>query len=73
MKPIPIFACLVMLLVACGEDGPKYYTEASLEKVQGINVLRLVGTPFEMGLQHGELMADTITEGVAWVKTIPTA
>ncbi len=39
--------------------------------MQGINVLRLVGTPFEMGLQHGELMADVLAEGVAWVENDP--
>lgn len=71
MRQIPYFVLGVILLAACGEDGPKYYTEASLEQVQGINVLRLVGTPFEMGLQHGELMADKLAEGVAWVENDP--
>jgi hypothetical protein len=65
------FLLAALVLSACSEDQPKYYTEASLEVVQGINVLRLVGTPFEMGLQHGELMADKLAEGVAWVENDP--
>ena len=60
-----------LILSGCAEDSPRYYTEASLEVVQGINVLRLVGTSFEMGLQHGELMADQLAEGVAWVENDP--
>lgn len=61
-----------LVLSGCAEDGPGYYTEASLEQVQGINVLRLVGTPFEMGLQHGELMAPVLAEGVEFIETDPT-
>lgn len=60
-----------LVLSGCGEDKPKYYSEASREEVRGIHVLRLVGTPMEMGLQHGELMADILSEGVDFVENDP--
>jgi hypothetical protein len=62
---------IALVLCGCGDEGPRYYTEASVEIVQGIKVLRLVGTPFEMGLQHGELMADVLAEGVEFIETDP--
>lgn len=72
MKPIPIFACLAVLLAACGQDGQKYYSNASRTEYRGIHVLRLVGTPFELGLQYGELMADGLADGVEFLDTDPT-
>ncbi|HOX43798.1 MAG TPA: C45 family autoproteolytic acyltransferase/hydrolase [Myxococcota bacterium] len=65
--------CLTLLLAAllapgCSDESPKYYTEASREERDGVHVLKLVGTPFEMGLQHGELMAPELAEGVAFVE-----
>jgi hypothetical protein len=70
MRPAPFLACL-LLIAACGDEGRSNYSEASLENVQGIDVLRLVGTPFEMGLQQGELMAPVLAEGVEFIETDP--
>ncbi len=55
----------------CGADGPAAYTEAARLERDGVHVLKLVGTPFEMGLQHGELMAPELAEGVAFVEQDP--
>lgn len=59
MKLIPILACLALLLSACGEEGGDSPT-GSVEKRGNITVLRLEGTPYQMGLQHGELMSEGI-------------
>ena len=68
--------CLVgLLLGACDEAGDPapnmYYTEASRSEREQIHVLRLVGTPYEMGLQHGELMAAELVEGMEWFDSDP--
>jgi hypothetical protein len=72
MKHIPILAGLMLLLSACGEesgDAPA----GSVEKRGDITVLRLEGTPYQMGLQHGELLsggvqaaADVLVNDVAY-------
>lgn len=36
-----------------------------------IHVLKLVGTPYEMGRQHGELMAGELVAGLEWLGTDP--
>ncbi len=55
------FAAIGFLLV---ESAPSQVLRregrGSLERVDGALVLRLAGTPREMGLQHGRLLADTI-------------
>jgi hypothetical protein len=65
---------IALVLAGCGEGagGPAYYTEASLTDYQGIHVLRLVGTPYEMGLQHGELTAHLLAEGAEFIENDPT-
>lgn len=65
-------AAAMSWIAACGgsgESGPEYYTEPSRYEHEGIHVLRLVGTHHRMGLQHGELMADVLAEGVTFVET----
>jgi hypothetical protein len=52
MKHIPI-------LSACGEEGGSAPT-GSVEKRGDITVLRLEGTPYQMGLQHGELLSEGV-------------
>jgi hypothetical protein len=59
MKLIPIFACLAVLLTACGEESGDPPT-GSVEKRGDIAVLRLEGTPYQMGLQHGELLPEGV-------------
>lgn len=59
MKLIPVFACLAVLLSACGEGGGSAPT-GSVEKRGHITVLRLEGTPYQMGLQQGELLPEGI-------------
>ncbi|NMB75873.1 MAG: hypothetical protein GYA21_12195 [Myxococcales bacterium] len=58
-------------LCACGDGGRSAYTEPSREERQGIHVLRLLGTPYQMGWQHGRLMAAELAEGVEFVKNDP--
>jgi hypothetical protein len=76
VQPMRALSRLLLLTAvlgsACSEESPKYYTEASREERGGVHVLKLVGTPFEMGLQHGELMAPELAEGVAFVESDPT-
>jgi hypothetical protein len=61
MKHIPILAGLIFLLAACGEEGGSTPT-SSVEKRGDITVLRLEGTPYQMGLQHGELLSDGVQQ-----------
>lgn len=39
-----------------------------VEKISGFNVVWLAGTPYEMGVQHGELLHDTIAEAVKFIE-----
>ncbi len=58
----------------CGSKGdgdPGRYTEPERFERGGIHVVKLVGTPYEMGLQHGELMAAELAEGVTFVEEDP--
>ncbi len=57
-------------LAACAE-ARNPYTEASREERSGIHLLRLVGSPYQMGLQHGRLMADALAEGVEFLNSDP--
>jgi hypothetical protein len=59
MRHIPIFAGLMFLLSACGEEGGSAPT-GSVENRGDITVLRLAGTPYQMGLQHGELLSEGV-------------
>ncbi|MBN2801379.1 MAG: hypothetical protein JXX28_19715 [Deltaproteobacteria bacterium] len=55
-------APLALLLAAC-----TYHPEPSLQMEEGVRVLRLVGTPYEMGQQHGELMREDLLAGAEWI------
>jgi len=61
MRTIPIFAGLIFLLAACAEEGDRAPT-GSAEKRGDITVLRLEGTPYEMGLQYGKLVPEGIRD-----------
>jgi hypothetical protein len=56
----------------CGPEAVTQYQQASFERVGHLEILRLVGTPYEMGLQYGDLMADELEEGVEWLNNDPT-
>lgn len=71
MRPSLYFMICLPALAGCGEDGPEYYSRASRTEYRGVHVLRLSGTPLEMGLQHGELMADVLSDGVDFVENDP--
>ncbi len=62
---------LIVAMAGCGDGGggEAVYEEASRFEQRGIHVLRLVGSHYEMGLQHGELMAPELAEGVEFVET----
>ncbi len=45
------------------EKGRKAFGRATLERRGGLNVLKLCGSHYEMGYQHGVLLADEIRRG----------
>jgi len=59
---IVLSLCSLLTLCACGSSESSKEFLPSLSKQGNINILRLVGTPYEMGLQHGELMAAEIQD-----------
>ncbi|MBN2494367.1 MAG: hypothetical protein JXR96_07255 [Deltaproteobacteria bacterium] len=60
---------LLLLLTACSDGSQEIQFEPGREERGAIHVLRLAGTPYEMGLQHGRLMASELAEGVEFVNT----
>ena len=60
-------ACLVALV---GCESPPSPSGARAERGH-IHLLFLEGTPYEMGLQHGELMAEELAEAVDWLESDP--
>ena len=69
MKSTAWMVCCLTLF-ACGESKTPYQ-EASREERQGIHVLWLVGTPYQMGYQQGRLMARELAEGVEFLQNDP--
>jgi len=71
----PVLLVAVLLAVgSCndGDDGDTQITfEPGREDRGEIHVLRLQGTPYEMGYQHGSLMADVLAEGVDYLDSDP--
>ncbi len=51
------------------DDSAGESFDASVEYRGDITILRVGGTPYEMGYQHGELLHDKIIEGGEWVET----
>jgi hypothetical protein len=51
------------LSVVEDERGRKAFGRATVEKRGGLNVLRLCGSHYEMGYQHGALLRDEIEKG----------
>jgi len=45
------------------EGGKRYYKDAWMEKRDGLYILHLKGTPYEVGYQHGILMSEEIKDG----------
>ena len=45
------------------EGGKRYYKDAWMEKREGLYILHLKGTPYEIGYQHGILMSEEIKDG----------
>jgi hypothetical protein len=60
------------LSVVEDERGRKAFGRASLEVRGGLNVLRLCGSHYEMGYQHGMLLRDEIAEGALLYFAAPT-
>lgn len=71
MRALVALQLLLMgLWTGCsGSSGQDYQFEVGREEQGHIHVVRLAGTPYEMGLQHGELLADGLAEGVEFVET----
>ncbi|UCD83686.1 MAG: hypothetical protein JSU92_10350 [Deltaproteobacteria bacterium] len=65
-----LFLCL-LLSYDCGEEKSDTETngKGSLEMREGIYVLHLKGTPYEMGYQHGSLMRDGIAAVTDFIDT----
>jgi len=47
------------------EGQRRYFGDASMEMRDGLYVLRLKGTPYEIGYQHGALLKEEIKKGAA--------
>ncbi|MBN1574210.1 MAG: tetratricopeptide repeat protein [Deltaproteobacteria bacterium] len=62
MPEAKVIDSLKMLEIA-DEDGVSKFGDASLRREGGNNIIKLKGTPYEMGYQHGKLLADEIREG----------
>jgi predicted choloylglycine hydrolase len=45
-------------------DGKRYFGDAWMEKRDGLYIMHLKGSPYEVGYQHGILMSDEIKKGV---------
>lgn len=60
------------LSVVEDERGRKAFGRASLELRGGLNVLRLCGSHYEMGYQHGTLLRDEIHKGALLFYAAPT-
>ncbi len=60
---------LPLLLTACPapEDSAETPFEPSVEQVGEVTILRVAGTPYEMGWSHGELLRDQLEEGAEWI------
>jgi hypothetical protein len=77
-RPLTLLASTSLAAALCftycaGEQTPReYYDSPSREEVGSIHLLRLVGTPYDMGKQYGRMMADELAEGVAWLQEDPT-
>ena len=75
-KNLIVIASIISLLVlGCQEtyqpitklrvekrEGKVYYGDAYLEKRDGITLVHLKGSPYEIGYQHGILLKDEIKE-----------
>ncbi|HUU01896.1 MAG TPA: C45 family peptidase [Myxococcota bacterium] len=53
---------LALLVAACGSGGDQAGHAPSRTELRGLHILRLTGTPYEMGRQQGELMTSEIQE-----------
>jgi tetratricopeptide (TPR) repeat protein len=47
------------------EGNKRHFGAASMEKRDGLYILRLSGTPYEIGYQHGVLLRDEVNRGAA--------
>lgn len=56
-------ACFVVCTVVVAGTGEA----ASVEEIDGLRVVRLSGSPYELGKQHGELLRDEVRTAVAQV------
>jgi len=70
----PVWVLTALLFGACeGPDDddsavPAEEFEPSLEYRGDIAVLRVGGTPYEMGFQHGTLLRDELLDGAEWIE-----
>lgn len=53
------------------EGGVLKLGDASLRREAGNNIIKLKGTPYEMGYQHGRLLADEIKDGCVSIFSDP--
>jgi len=69
---LALLAVLAPPLTGCGDEqaAPQPVWPSRQERGH-IHVLRLAGTPYEMGRQHGELMAAELAQGVEWLHSDP--
>ena len=67
-RPIRL-ACLTALSILTTQCFllPHAVEAAQIEEVEGLRVVRLSGSPYELGRQHGELLREEVRGAVAQV------
>ena len=63
-----LIAILSALMCSC-ESSQSVQFEPGREERGYFHIVRLEGTPYQMGLQHGELLADGLAEAVEYMET----
>ena len=64
---------MLFSILACIASDPPQKNEALPEKEQvgPFQIIRLSGTPYEMGQQHGELLLEELEEGANYIAEDP--
>ena len=65
-RQVPVWYA-VLLLVACCLSLDLGAEAARVEEIDGLRVVRLSGTPYELGRQHGEALRDEVRAAVGQV------
>ena len=61
--PSPVIQAMLVETEISEDGDAKLFGGGGLEQRDGLYVLRLSGSPYEMGYQHGKLLSDEIRRG----------